>query len=903
MKMNLTVLCKRILGLFILAFIVSIFSLVPVQAADKVKCENYLTNVKFVTRYNVSMEETAGSEDNYTISLQPNSSDAQLQAALRKVVFKVVKINDTVQDGSKIVKYQSPVSLPGQYVKNAEGDKEMIVTLESTESNVDPACDGKVTFKVGVAKGGDAVVTHEKFDPIKDEFGQTDGMTIDCSKQQTGAFEQAFCKAKLAVINNSSSKFNYSDKFAYSASKQSWVTFQDLVKEKEGEGKYAQLKCDVNKFDTTNGYYVNTSYLYGSGQKTVNKGNYTYHYSPGTITTGSAVKCKVKCEESVTVEYGPPIASKAGLCFEYKVKVTSRVSCSMSEKPKVPEYEADYCTPTPLCKGSEHSVIVTNQGGPNEDFDACVKACDGGKYTDKCSDKCYKKVYGTSNTKKTNNNGQGYNVSRLAGTEGDPFSLKSCIAESKYDGCYYRKNGAIYWEGKSNSTPGRWYLISPHKDLSSYGVFGNGIYRHIYSSGGFCHDICWWSGCSGANVYLNPGVAKKDYEANKKLYEEAVQACKATATCTTTTAEFTISAKYTDGAGTVKEIIFPYTSNNDGKDRLTSQGKGNGTGENTSTNKTTTILDYSGCYKEKEAYKIYMTEWSFPGSWIHNKTGEISWVNKGTDKKWQAIKNKFCIPLDAQDVNQEWWDYYYYKTLSKTNSSITSKAYQENCANKGYGFKKVETFDEKNVKPNIIAKTENFGYFGWNIQISCFYALNTKSQSKTNSKDVPEECRIGSQSYRIRSTDLNNLFPDTDGDGSRAPGFNWSEYATLAKTPINAENGYYTIKPAEYAQTVQELGNSVYSSDYLDYEFNLTRSVIAELKKENKAIENNYSDYGGNTSTNYVVNYHSPLFRDGGVLSNSSYPDYNALKCNNIGNHTKATNYSAKCADFTGEVE
>ena len=54
-------------------------------------------------------------------------------------------------------------------------------------------------------------------------------MAIDCNKQQTDAFEQAFCKAKLAVINNSSSKFNYSDKFKYSDAKEGWETFQDLV--------------------------------------------------------------------------------------------------------------------------------------------------------------------------------------------------------------------------------------------------------------------------------------------------------------------------------------------------------------------------------------------------------------------------------------------------------------------------------------------------------------------------------------------------------------------------------------------------------------------------------------------------------------------------------------------------
>ena len=37
---------------------------------------------------------------------------------------------------------------------------------------------------------------------------------------------------------------------------------------------------------------------------------------------------------------------------------------------------------------------VLHQGGPNEDFEACINECDGGKYTPKCSNTCYEKIYG-----------------------------------------------------------------------------------------------------------------------------------------------------------------------------------------------------------------------------------------------------------------------------------------------------------------------------------------------------------------------------------------------------------------------------------------------------------------------------------------------------------------------------
>lgn len=878
--MNLTVLCKRIMGLFILLFVVSI---VPVHAADKVKCENYLTNVKFVSRYNVNIEEEnvskGGTLYKYKLSVEPTSSDSSLQKALRKVVFKIVKINNTAQNGSQKVSYGKPIYLDGQFVKNAEGDQEMMVTLESTEENADPKCTGKVTFKVGMTKGGEAVITSEPIDPVQDEFGQTNGQAIDCTKPQSGAFEKAFCDAKNAAIaaDPSGSKgLNYSNKF------DGKKHFKDVV------SGYKELKCDVTKLETKSDYYVNKTYLYGSGEDNLSFGHYTYHYSPGEATQGAAVKCKVKCEESLVVEYGPPVASKAGLCFEYKVKVTSRVSCSMSEKPVTPDTPGDYCTPTPLCKSSESSTVVTNQGGPNEEFDQCISECDGGRYTDKCTKKCYKKVYGKSNNKnkKTTTPGKEYLTERLTYAE-SAFSLNTCINESSFNGCYYRSGNSILWKGKSDSTPGRWYLVSPHKDLSEYGVFGNGIYRHIWSDGSYCHDICWWSGCSGSRTYLNPGMAAKDRENNKEIYDRAVAQCKATASCTTTTADFTISVNYKDGENHVKEINFPYTSSNNGEDHLTSKGASNGYQDTASSNNTT-ILNYSGCYKEKEAYRIYMTEWSFPGSWINNKTGEISYVNKNNNTAWQKMKNKFCIPLDAQNVNQKWWNYYYYfANPNKTNNnSTTSTAYQDKCVSGGYGYDQITTIKESDIEDwNIKARTKNFGYFGWNIKISCFYALNTNPTStspSTKSSDVPKSC-VADASYRIRSVDLTNLFPASDGSStSREPGFNWSEYATMTKTPEKAENNYYTINPSTYSEKVQKLGQGVYSDEYLDYSVDLTRSLISKLKNDNKALENNYTSFSGDTETNYVINYKSPLFRGGILSSSSKYPNEASLKCNNM---------------------
>lgn len=883
--MNQKVLCKRIMGLL---FVFTFFSLLPIPVfAEKVKCEDYLTNIRYVTRYNLTFKP-AESENHYTITMEPKSSDAELQRELRKVVFKVVKINDVVQNGSKTVSYEKPLTLPGIFADTGAGDKQMTVVLESSESNSDPNCTGKVTITLGLTKEGEEIISEETFPPIIDQFGRTDMMAIDCNSPKD-TFETDFCNVK-----NSASKT-----FVMNGKNRFKDIFNASSTGADSEGNYL-MKCDVNKFDTSSGYYVNRTSLYGYGTDNMSFGHYTYHYSPGVETKGGAISCDVKCEEAVLVEYGPPVASKAGLCFEYKVRVTSRVSCSLSKKPDVPETPGTYCTPTPFCYNSS-SDTTTNQGGPDDDFDDCIASCDGGKYTDKCSKSCYKKIYGKSGSKKTSTLDLDYSVKKLADGS-DPFSLATCISESAYHGCYYRTSGGgIDWQGVSSSTPGRWYLVSPHKDLSEYGVFGHGIYRHIWSDGSHCHDVCWWSGCGSSNVYLNPGVAAKDYERNKKKYEEAVASCKASASCTTTQATFTISVNYKDGKSNVHTLEFPLSLN---KDVLTSRGDGAEIQDTSSSQYSTLLcsnLDENGnclergCYATGDAIKIYESEWSFPGSWINGKTGEISYEPK-TGKVWHSVKEKFCVPFDAQDVNRKWWNYYqlHNPEFDVPNSSISDTEYQSKCQGE-HAFVRVDSVRESDIADwNINAISNNFGYFGWNLHISCFYALNTYPSVITEGDvtEIPKECKSDS-SYRVRTVDLTNLFPATDtdsrvdesGKSSRTPGFNWSKYAEKddSKKVLNEENMYYAIEPSEYANTVQKLGESVYNDRYLDYSINLTKEVISKLKGKSAA---SYNQFNGDVTNGYVVNYHSPLFTNGGILSsNSLHPTDDSLKCNNMKNY------------------
>ena len=185
-----------------------------------------------------------------------------------------------------------------------------------------------------------------------------------------------------------------------------------------------KFQCDKKYYDVTDGsgYYKaeNTKYLMKSEVKTLEKKLvYKYHYScldrGKKVKTVNAGACKIKCEEAVKVEYGPPVASKAGLCFEYKVRVTSRVNCGVVAEPPKPE-SGKLCTPLPAC--SRSGGAVHRQGGPSENFDNCVKSCDGGVYSDRCTNKCYKKVYGSTNVK-----------SKYSGSRVTVFKCKNCGKE------------------------------------------------------------------------------------------------------------------------------------------------------------------------------------------------------------------------------------------------------------------------------------------------------------------------------------------------------------------------------------------------------------------------------------------------------------------------------------------
>lgn len=870
---------KRILGVFILLVIAMFCPKVYAAACDP---GNYDTAGRYGLKldYSNSYEYNGTKVYSFILSMGSGNCDTTFDVLVDKINgtdYSVGNLscghslNITVSESD--LEYKS-LSLPS-----------LNVYLKSTG----PVTDGSCTYDWIEADLSETPTLDPKFEHHTNPAGNitpiivNQGNSINCA---TGgyaptSFEGKFCNAK--------NKAGASDPGPESAHIFKCSTdITDKMLEKDG------LKGED--------YYINKNYLYHSEDKNLTGPAYEYHYdSCGTTTTSEGPSCTVTCEEAVEVEYGPPVASKAGMCFEYKVRVTSRTNCYMTAHSDPPSQDYSCCSPTPKCTAKSGKSY--KQGGPSEDFDACVKKCDGGKYSKSCSNKCYKEIYGkaVSGAKMTN------------AFYDDMIASKMNITIAQSDKFCYSADGSITWSaGEGGGGTATWYAnnkwgSSAHSTYID-DPYGNGIPRHNLGNGNFCQDECHWTGCAGS--YLCPAdKAADDYAANLEKYNDLMSQCNSLSVCSTETAYVTISADYSTKKtpDVTTTITFPssgknsVTHNSSGTVTLPSEGDESVLLPN-DPNDGEGIL---GCYKPGASEtNLYRLTWSFPGTWINSKSGEITYEPKGecTDGicKWQEQKNKFCVPNNAANVNVDWWNLYYNKLILKNGieTSATTDVVKDKCLNTTIGTIIQPNTTIGDIKYNIKAKTENFGYYKWNIEMQCFYALNsTPLATKDTPEDsVPEECKAGPDNYRIRSVDLENLFPAKDGSKlndsttyGRQPGHNWTKYSDAAtdtnKTFNNA--GYFnsTSKPLEYLARIQGEKDGIYDDDF-EYEIYLSPKDIRSARKSSKAGSSggNYTDFDESNfklDSNGVVRYYSDLISEFDV-----HPAESARSCNNIAGHS-----------------
>lgn len=924
---------KRVKKILVLVIVASIFSISNVKAGLP-KCTTVYQDDADVTQaFNFSIAKNNGQ---YIVSAKPQSSNSELLKKMKKVEFKVFSIipNGNGYDNSNwIGKTMLPTeTLVMNIVGTGETDagQGVEVALKTTDLEAAGICKGEAYVYVAISDYSSEDFSEEYTLGGGGEIAIEAGKEIQCdsshlSGYEPTSFEAKFCEAKLGAESTNKeingNRVYYTGDYAFNE-KDEYNTYTIT---RFDENKKLAFKCDsswggtatkqdgstfkVNTIDEAlsyisntsgeesnadNGYYFkeNTAYLYGEGEKTANLGNYYYHYHSNEATKGKAITCHVKCEEAVIIQYGPPVAGKAGMCFDYQIKVESRVNCHSLGDVNKPNNKVSVCTPIPEC--TSRSGHVLNQGGPDDDFEACVEICDGGKYTDKCTKKCYKKYYEaesksdnvnllTPEMRQTANTNTGSlsdaNVwfeAAKKGNSGDtPEGYKKPTHKSY--GAYVQTGNTIHWyhsivvknnlidKGDDDNHKGRWYFYHKWGLNHPYPRVINGIPRSKY-----CQDSCKWLHNCGSKQYINYGIAEKDYEENDEKYKKAVAACNAMSKCQTTSSTYTISADYIQKGGSKKTLVFPSSGKTELNSCQLDEDRVSTVDINTSaTNAENIVKRFGGCYKTEgcnynnseypTAGKYYMSEWTFPGSYTNRKTGEISYNPEyAKDSNWRTRKRKFCVPRDAESVNSYWYNWYYathenYEYESDDCIESEVKEYINNSINSGSKYDETRK-PAATINWNINGNTRGFGYFKWNIDVSCFYAVDDGTNPDTTvpaSADSTSEIRCRNTEYRVRTVTNTELFPSSASEEStsgttaeREPGFNWTEKATLH---IEDVGDAFANNPTLVKDYIESIKNDIYASDdkYVDYQFKLTPQIISSIKKYNSQVKS-YDTYCGN---------------------------------------------------------
>lgn len=939
-------------------------------------CVNVYADCK-EKKYHPSSTIAGVGDDNYypivktVINLDETlSSDAE-KNAYGKVIFSVSSAVDGAEksinldklecsnDNNNFVKGCSGINLSTSkavYIRLSKtvNTAKFTVSFVGNEKNAEvPAktngyCKDDITLSVvyeGISNAPKETPISYNYEPVVDK---TFGKIYTCKGgSYSSNFERDFCKAYKGWESQGSKKVNPSS--------------------------VESLSCDYNNIYYQSelkgsNYYKNTKYLYHSNDLVVEdglkdtEGNYIMQdnkYVVGYFTYDSAgytgdeakdaITCKKTCQEVLEIKYGPPVVSKAGMCFEYKVKIISRVNCYSELDYKPYRNNIPICTPSPTCI---HNGDEYNTAGPDGVFDSCIRSCDGGKYTSKCSKSCYKKIY-RNNKKSISSNYGSLDAIKLSNEKCEGKANRLCdndcnycsngpkksdyesyysadyFAESKPNrGYYYRSGSSIFWTGDANKSgcyngngtcfkfrkyvAGRWYAKTSEWGYYSadYGVFeDDGFYRGVTGTG-YCHDWCSWGGCP-THSYLNEDDYFDTITKNKKALETAKNKCKVNSVCTTSTS-------------TVDKVTFEIKA---GDNKIPSSGadyinyKYNGWSADSRKNNSTTLMydtfDDNGlvsCYdtKSNNFFKgvtstvntsVSRATWHFPGTWFDPKTNLMSYT---PHDGWYVVKDKYCTSTETKNVNVKWWNYYVNKMMKDdSKKSDRDKKYEQKifteydaqCNNTGKGtISDPVDVTAASYKPdmNIVASTRGFGLFGWNIDVNCFYALNT--------------CLNG---YKIRSISTADVFPSKEGTPitkdekiGREPGYNWSNSSIVSK------NENYVVNPPRLITEVQHFGqagkDAIYKDENLEYSFNLSSLDMKSIRdKFESEKSDNYNIYNGKVYDpnkksdlkviyNGIPRYKSDLIEDLVKSGKGKRPPGDGFICNNIKNLS-----TGECDDYS----
>lgn len=929
---------KRILGLLVLMLFLSVNNVYATT------CNKEYVNNKYL----LTLQEK-DDNNNYSLSITLNSNKKNSSELnkYKNVKFKVTKIypdtptNRAIVASNHELKFNkistNTVQFKAEVSKTTETgateteghkiDKYIKVYLEATG---DPVCNGnKITLEAtnyrGINKYPPSYVkdnfdTNKIIDKLKpNNPGKTEKESIQANYWETNFAEWNLWVSRAQAAGNvfvlpeskpgeppsvlNSEEFKKKNRlycnFKLTGEQIDKIQKDNIKVDKENDKYYYDEKNDTY-YMATNVQSLSTKYRYyfeGRGENKNESANSKGGYTEETAT------CKRECTEVVEVKYGPPAAIRGGQCFQYQVKVTSYVSCKIKETPQPPKkYQ--------LCQGiypqcyhnGGYALGDAHSAGPKEDFERCINKCDKGKYTAKCSLKCYNQVYGKNKKLSLLTSAS---VSKLDVVYNKPEITRLSIASEEAQtnallnrgwscGGYYGENiksfkGGYYTFAGGNtltyhkvnpndtSEYQRWFdetgyterynLYGRAKDGCHYIGGTDGNSRQI-ENGQVCQDTCTIFYAQSDKCYLNSTELdraydkenktrrERDYEENYKAYQELSSKCSSLATCNTESTTYTIEAKINDNGKIIRT-----TKLDNNQDTLQKSGKGNEKVENLNY-----IIGYDGCYAKNAISGHYKTEWTLPLTWYNFKTG-LAKYTKGKAAGYKAYPQEICVALNTPEVNASWWKCYVGYLQNLKNGQAEANATLNQCMN-NVVIKGEYSNDKSTEGYNVEARVKNFGYYNWKFDMNCFYAVSGTNPPKTTDtpkpKPVKEACKpstdkackpgceecVSVYNITLRNVDPVELFPTYKGkDGTtsdkREPGFNWTKEASVPED----KNTNYAINPEKLKDKMQNNYKPFDANgdkDELDYEFNLSSENLREIKKYNKnAKKRNYTNYQG----------------------------------------------------------
>ncbi|MBO5138019.1 MAG: hypothetical protein J6B89_00055 [Bacilli bacterium] len=498
------------------------------------------------------------------------------------------------------------------------------------------------------------------------------------------------------------------------------------------------------------------------------------------------------------------------------------------------------------------------------------------------------------------------------------------------DNCYWSKYASYYFSNYSKTQRTVIGDFKARKKLGSiYGKCNGNCWdtRFYAPIDGFkvesdqngsrkCGDYCYFYG-NYTNGTLNPQDLIDKYEKELAEYQEAIANCSKKSTCSSDTATFQISVDTTNNTESTTNpktgVINACTTNvnSTSEDKLKTstcfswyaqhkQDSPNGTGD-------TLIfknLD-SQCAGTTNAPDDYFATIDFPGTWIKNKGGKVTYKKPTDEVIYKKVENQFCIDRSFGNINADWWTWSEFYNKDQTKTNIVNK---------------------DSIFYNILDTIRDFGYFKWNFDVSCFFATKGNpsdcqdgncpevscadpNDPVCNTKNCPNgDCGgVYIDNFNTRSTALNNLFVSTtkktalnffaknekisliqtaDSEDTnkiraqRVTGYNWS----LKSTDTTINN--YPIAPTATISMIQEMGENVYKdNNELDYSVTLTPKQIKDIRTKYKG--KSYSDWDGTFQGDQTANtpgdngikfYKSNLLRENTTLEKKP----SSIGCNNL---------------------